>query len=274
MHALRTSARRVTRINVGPAAAFTLVELLVVMAVIGILAGLLLPVLGRARGRALDAACRSNLRQQQAAWQMYTDENNDCLPPNHSFYSLSGPGAAPEPVTDPPGASWCLGVAPLDTTISNVAQGVLFPFNRNAGIYHCPADRSQVTGQAGLARTRSYCMNISLNCQDATGSFLKLAHILDPAPARLFVLIDTHEADIWDPTFGSFSADSDYAGYWLDWPSDRHQQGANLSLADGHVEHWTWKSPKRFTARWAVPTDAADAADLRRLQAGAKLGLD
>lgn len=59
--------------------AFTLLELLVVIAIIGILAALLLPVLGHARERARDATCLSNLRQWGVAWKIYTDENNDAF---------------------------------------------------------------------------------------------------------------------------------------------------------------------------------------------------
>jgi len=59
---------------------FTLIELLVVIAVIAILAGMLVPVLAKAKKRGIRVQCMSNLKQVGTALQMYTDDNEDSLP--------------------------------------------------------------------------------------------------------------------------------------------------------------------------------------------------
>lgn len=60
--------------------AFTLIELLVVIAIIAVLAGLLFPVLGRAKAKGKDVACINNLKQWALATLMYANDNDDRLP--------------------------------------------------------------------------------------------------------------------------------------------------------------------------------------------------
>ncbi len=60
--------------------AFTLTKLLIVIAIIAVLAGLLLPSLGRSRAKAHNAACVNNLRQLGIATRLYSDDNQERLP--------------------------------------------------------------------------------------------------------------------------------------------------------------------------------------------------
>jgi prepilin-type N-terminal cleavage/methylation domain-containing protein/prepilin-type processing-associated H-X9-DG protein len=254
--------------------AFTLLELLVVLAIIGILGALLLPALSQAKSRAQNFSCINNLKQLESCCHLYSLDYQDFLVPNQVGGFVSAPNS-----TNPPSIvlntnSWCPGIAPLDTTPAQVEQGLLFPYNKTASIYHCPSDQSTVDGYPTLPRDRSYCMEISCNCEDITTSYLKYTEVIQPGPANLFVLIDTQEKDIWDGTFGIFSSDSYWVDYWLDLPADRHQQGANLSFADGHVEHWRWQAPKIFEGDFWPAYSEADLSDLHRLQQCAKLGLD
>jgi prepilin-type N-terminal cleavage/methylation domain-containing protein/prepilin-type processing-associated H-X9-DG protein len=67
--------------NMNNVKSFTLIELLVVIAIIAILAALLLPALNKARNSANQTTCKSNLKQISLAFNLYTSDNEDYLPP-------------------------------------------------------------------------------------------------------------------------------------------------------------------------------------------------
>jgi prepilin-type N-terminal cleavage/methylation domain-containing protein/prepilin-type processing-associated H-X9-DG protein len=242
---LPTARRQILR---AVRAGFTLIELLVVIAILALLIALLLPALSRARAAAQSAACLSNLRQLQTCWLMYANDHGGTLPPNLSVYDLS----TGEPI---PGLdlrlTWCAGNAQTDVNTVNIERGYLFPYNRSTAIYHCPADKARVAG-ANVRHTRSYNMSQSISgisfgkILGHLPTFQNLTQIRTPEPANLFVFIDVHEDQITDSLFGIPLPGDSLDGIWFDLPANRHNDGCNLSFADGHVEHWKWAVPKVF----------------------------
>ena len=270
--------------------AFTLIELLVVIAVIAILAAMLLPVLSKAKDRVKTLACLNNLKQLELCWHLYLEDNNDLLVPNNSVAAVNSSGTTGQNAR---GISWCLDTdARTELTPTNIINGLLFQYNSSAAIYHCPADQSTLETADGQKlpdlRWRSYNMSQSVNGYPEflpddpalwytwinIPSWKKFTQIRHPTPADLFIFIDENEDTIVDSQFGNPPIGSIFEqNVWWDMPANRHNQGANLSFADGHVEHWKWNVPKIFY-EWVQPVPPEEMPDYQRIQNAMKQNSD
>jgi prepilin-type N-terminal cleavage/methylation domain-containing protein/prepilin-type processing-associated H-X9-DG protein len=241
--------------------AFTLIELLVVIAIIAIIAAILLPVLSKSKQSAQSLTCLNNERQLQLCWHLYVVDNNDYLTPNNSVAFIE-PGTNVS-TSNMKGVSWLPDVnARTEIDPSNIMSGLLYQYNSSLGIYHCPADTSKLQTDSGVMlnqlRWRSYNMSQSMNgypncpspgypngLQSYIPMWDKMNEIKQPSPSDVFVFVDEDSDCVLDAEFGNPPAYENWAVWW-DLPSSRHNQGGNLSFADGHVERWKWATPKVF----------------------------
>ena len=255
----------------GPTArgAFTLVELLVVIAIVSILASLLLPALARAKGRGQSTVCLNNLRQLGFALQIYASDHEDALP-----YNLGADGTR-QTVAAGTHLNWVNNVMsweldPDNTNTTQLVGGGLGPYLGGVTtVYKCPADKVVSAAQRGAGwtgRVRSVSMNAMLGNagEFLTGTvntnnpsyrqFFRMADI--PEPSRIFAFVEEHPDSINDGYF----INKFYYSEWLDLPASWHQEGANLSFADGHAEYHQWRLAS--TRPPAVPDAAQLPIDL------------
>jgi prepilin-type N-terminal cleavage/methylation domain-containing protein/prepilin-type processing-associated H-X9-DG protein len=233
-------------VNTRKRTAFTLVELLVVVAIVGILVALLLPAVQAAREAARRTACANNLRQVGLSVIQYCDDHG---------------GAFPKTTHDTDVAEcWIYTLAPY---LENVDE-----------VRICPSDLK--ADERLAARMSSYAMNAYVTNVSLPGSYLNRNKL--PSTSRTLLAVEltdreTRPVSEFDDHVEShrwFTSSNLTHGRVLEAirgeaSIDRHHGAANYLFADGHVA----AIPEETIAEWSTrplvfvkPDAAADAADL------------
>ncbi len=227
--------------------AFTLVELLVVIAIIALLMAILMPVLSKAKEQARDMVCRSNLRQYGLAGIMYLQDNEGAFPVTHTYLFTS----------DWHPCQW------HDKARWATVDGPMWPYLRDKNIHLCPSFRS-IAKQRGqnhpyhdpkipVEPQYGYSMNAYLGpfqaVWEASGHFKRLTQIRHPANVFFFseenmwiiwgmsatVLNDTN---LWIGPPPPYSSDDyDFFATFHNPPKGNMDKGTcNAVFIDGHSE--------------------------------------
>ena len=210
---------------------FTLIELLVVIAIIAILAAILFPVFAKAREKARQSSCQSNLKQLGLAFFQYTQDYDGILPP---LYTLN------------PTNLWVQKVVPYvsGSTYDGVWGSAIFGYN----FMRCPSipQSSYVAVSYGV----NYPFVIS-------GSDLIGGAMLDKVPSNVYVAADyagtayNYNGSIVNPEVSTYEFNTDTDGDGIKDSSSKyiqyfggnyngfypvHSKGGNFLFGDGHVK--------------------------------------
>ncbi|MDR1283089.1 MAG: DUF1559 domain-containing protein [Opitutaceae bacterium] len=186
--------------------AFTLIELLTVIAIIGILAAILIPTVSSVRATARRTQCLSNTRQIGMAMLLYASDHKDTFP---LAYQGGGIGAWSKQLVD----SGCIKTPPH--------------------VFTCPVDKkaNETTQKTPDLPGRSFGAPVR-TLDPRSGLPRKLSDI--PALSQVFILVERHDSMGWDYT--------QYNGHNIDRSvfasaaaNDLHGNARNFAFADGHV---------------------------------------
>jgi len=209
---------------------FTLVELLVVIAVIALLAGFLLPVLSRSKASARRVKCVSNLHQLGVAAQMFwNDHDGDCF----RF----------GPVRTNGGLLYWFGwidgpQVPEGQRRFDVTQGELWPYYEGRGVDLCPSFDYNSPYYKPKARGASYGYGYNLHLSaPPSRPRVNLGQLTNAA--QLVIFADAAQVNDFQPPASPTNPLFEewyYVNTYEPTAHFRHRGAANAVFGDGHVE--------------------------------------
>jgi prepilin-type N-terminal cleavage/methylation domain-containing protein/prepilin-type processing-associated H-X9-DG protein len=241
---------------------FTLIELLVVVAIIAIIAAILFPVFAKAREKARQTVCLSNMRQIGTAMMMYCQDYDDCFPLVMRDDTVNY-------------SDWC---------------NDLYPYIKSLEIFHCPSSSLPWSHPAAVGAWfwysyPSYSLNVYmarfiLNSQGPYIYRPESFHCRQdsvPCPSSFILVLEGGGSEVKDPGM-MVTAEGIYYGQGVGelgvdcskvpepWRQDalksRHNGGYNVTYGDGHA---AWINIHKmaelsWSAMSSSPSTAAKAA--------------
>jgi len=251
--------------------AFTLIEVLVVVAIIALLVAILLPSLSRAREMSRRTICLHNTKMLGQCWQIYQVENKGAF--ISGVAAANGATAADE--TDPRWLSnnppsWVYFLTttptskPVELQIRALQKGAMFKYARHPDIYHCPSTlKNEIRTYSANWGISGYKPGTAYDIWYGRASW-KIDQLKPPGGRMVFV--DDYPDD-WDAVW---TVTPWYLQFWNNIAA-RHDMGNTLGFGDGHSEYWRWTDPRTILyarQEWGSPQPPiqADNRDIRRLQ--------
>lgn len=236
--------------------AFTLIELLIVIAIVSLLAAILFPIFGQAREKARQTQCLSSVRQIALATLAYTQDYDERLPGAYSAEDGTQAGNAAatpgEPCRLPDGSltrsrgvvggwTYFCEYSRWTRTVYDPAQGTLAPYTRSAALFRCASDASGQGNAYGINR----CLLTRSVTPDRLNPGIGLAAFRAPASTVLFAEGAenyTHRGSDDGLLNMGASTDPD-ARTGNPEISARHAGGSCFAFADGHAR---WLNPAQI----------------------------